>query len=382
MKLPPVRRKTLLMVAVLLPLLLLFAWVGLRSGPLAPVPVVVATVAEEPVSPALFGIGTVQARFTYRVGPTLAGRVARVDVHVGDRVRAGQAVAAMEPVELTDRVRAQEATQQRAQAALNEARARLDFARSQELRYQRLFAQRATTEEVYAAKRQEREVLQTALAGAQQELARAGAERRAVVAQRANLDLVAPVDGLVVERSAEPGSTVVAGQSVVEIVDPASLWVDTRFDQVSAAGLQAGLPARIVLRSRPTQALAGSVLRVEPRADAITEEMLAKAVSPELSTLLPPLGELAEVTVALDERPAAPVVPNAALQRVDGKLGVWRIAGEGLEFAAVDPLARDLDGRAQVSGLAAGDRVVVYSEKALSARSRIQVVDRLPGAGR
>ena len=382
MKLPPVRRKTLLMVAVLLPLLLLFAWVGLRSGPLAPVPVVVATVAEEPVSPALFGIGTVQARFTYRVGPTLAGRVARVDVHVGDRVRAGQAVAAMEPVELTDRVRAQEATQQRAQAALNEARARLDFARSQELRYQRLFAQRATTEEVYAAKRQEREVLQTALAGAQQELARAGAERRAVVAQRANLDLVAPVDGLVVERSAEPGSTVVAGQSVVEIVDPASLWVDTRFDQVSAAGLQAGLPARIVLRSRPRQALAGSVLRVEPRADAITEEMLAKAVSPELSTLLPPLGELAEVTVALDERPAAPVVPNAALQRVDGKLGVWRIAGEGLEFAAVDPLARDLDGRAQVSGLAAGDRVVVYSEKALSARSRIQVVDRLPGAGR
>ena len=382
MKLPPLRRKSLLMVAVLLPLLLLFAWVGLRSGPLAPVPVVVATVAEEPVSPALFGIGTVQARFTYRVGPTLAGRVARVDVHVGDRVRAGQAVAAMEPVELTDRVRAQEATQQRAQAALNEARARLDFARSQELRYQRLFAQRATTEEVYAAKRQEREVLQTALAGAQQELARAGAERRAVVAQRANLDLVAPVDGLVVERSAEPGSTVVAGQSVVEIVDPASLWVDTRFDQVSAAGLQAGLPARIVLRSRPRQALAGSVLRVEPRADAITEEMLAKAVSPELSTLLPPLGELAEVTVALDERPAAPVVPNAALQRVDGKLGVWRIAGEGLEFAAVDPLARDLDGRAQVSGLAAGDRVVVYSEKALSARSRIQVVDRLAGTGR
>lgn len=381
MKLPPIRRKTLMMIAVLLPLLLLFAWVGLRSGPLAPVPVVVATVAEEPVSPALFGIGTVQARFTYRVGPTLAGRVARVDVNVGDRVRAGQAVAAMEPVELTDRIRAQEATQQRAQAGLNEARARLDFARSQELRYQRLFAQRATTEEVYAAKRQEREVLETALAGAQQELARAGAERRAVVAQRSNLDLVAPVDGLVVERSAEPGSTVVAGQPVVEIVDPASLWVDTRFDQVSAAGLQAGLPARIVLRSRPTEALEGTVLRIEPRADAITEEMLAKAVSPELSKLLPPLGELAEVTIALGERPAAPVVPNAALQRIDGMLGVWRIGADGLEFAIVEPLARDLDGRVQVSGVAAGDRVVVYSEKVLSARSRIQVVDRLPGAG-
>ena len=125
MKLPPLRRKSLVLVAVLLPLLVLFAWVGLRSGPLAPVPVVVTTVAEEPVSPALFGIGTVQARFSYRIGPTLAGRVARVDVHVGDRVRAGQPVGAMEPVELSDRVRAQEAAQQRAQAGVNEARARL-----------------------------------------------------------------------------------------------------------------------------------------------------------------------------------------------------------------------------------------------------------------
>lgn len=382
MKLPPLRRKSLVLVPVLLPLLVLFAWVGLRSGPLAPVPVVVTTVAEEPVSPALFGIGTVQARFSYRIGPTLAGRVARVDVHVGDRVRAGQPVGAMEPVELSDRVRAQEAAQQRAQAGVNEARARLDFARSQELRYERLLASRATTDEVFASKHQERQVLETALAAAQQELVRAGAERRAATAQRANLELVAPVDGLVVERAAEPGSTVVAGQAVVEIVDPASLWVDTRFDQVSAEGLQAGLPARIVLRSRPAQPLSGTVLRVDPRADAITEETLAKAVSPALAELLPPLGELAEVTVALGERPAAPVVPNAALRRMNGTLGVWRLAGDGLEFAVVEPIARDLDGRVQVEGLAAGDRVVVYSEKALSARSRIQVVDRLAGTGR
>lgn len=382
MKLPPARRKSLMLLAILLPLLALFAWVGLRSGPLAPVPVVVATVNEEPVAPALFGIGTVQARYSYRIGPTIAGRVARVDVHVGDRVRAGQVVGAMEPVELSDRVRAQEAAQQRAQAGLNEARARLDFARSQELRYERLLASRATTEEVFAAKRQERQVMETALAAAQQELARAGAERRAVAAQRANLDLVAPVDGLVVERAAEPGSTVVAGQPVVEIIDPASLWVEARFDQVSASGLQAGLPARIALRSRPAEPLAGTVLRVEPRADAITEETLAKAVSPALPDALPPLGELAEVTVSLGERPAAPVIPNAALRRVDGALGVWRLSGDGLEFAAVEPLARDLDGRVQVRGLAKGDRVVVYSEKALSARSRIQVVDRLAGAPR
>ncbi len=39
-----------------------------------------------------------------------------------------------------------------------------------------------------------------------------------------------------------------------------------------------GLPARIVLRSRSGQALSGRVLRVEPMADAVTEEMLAKVI--------------------------------------------------------------------------------------------------------
>ena len=161
------------------------------------------------------------------------------------------------------------------------------------------------------------------LESAEQELKRVRAEREALVRQRSNLRLLAPVDALVVSRDAEPGSTVVAGQSVVEVVDPASLWVDVRFDQLNAAGLRAGLGARIALRSRPGEILAGQVLRAEPRADSVTEELLAKVSFATLPDSLPAVGELAEVTVALAELPPAPVVPNAALRRVDGRLGVW-----------------------------------------------------------
>jgi HlyD family secretion protein len=84
MKMLPFQGRTLALFGVVLPLLALFVYVALRSGPLAPVAVTVSTVEARPISPALFGVGTVEARFTYLIGPTIAGRVKRLDVHVGE----------------------------------------------------------------------------------------------------------------------------------------------------------------------------------------------------------------------------------------------------------------------------------------------------------
>jgi RND family efflux transporter MFP subunit len=366
---------------VLLPLLALFVYVALRSGPLAPVPVVLATVEERAIEPGLFGIGTVEARYTYRIGPTFAGRVQRLDVHVGDRVTAGQVLGGMDPVDLDERLQAQDAALKRAEAQLREAQARRDHASGQAARYEKLLAVHAVSEELVATRRQELQVTQAGLEAAREELVRLRAEREALAAQRANLRLVAPVDGLVVARDADPGTTVVAGQSVVELIDPAELWINVRFDQVHAGGLAADLPARIVLRSRPGEPVAGRVLRVEPLADVVTEETLAKVVFERLPEPLPPIGELVEVTVALPPRAAVPTIPNAAIQRSEGRLGVWRVEEGDLQFAPIVLGQTDLDGFVQVrEGLAAGDRVVLYSETALTEHSRIHVVDHLASA--
>lgn len=375
MKALPLQRRTLALLAVALPLLALFVYVVLRSGPLAPVAVVLATVQQQALAPSLFGIGTVGTRTTTRIGPTVAGRLLRLDVDVGDRVRAGQLLGAMDPLDGDDRLRAQDAALVRAQASLQEAQARQTHARVQATRYAQLLAARAGSAELEAAKQQELQVADAAVASAQAEAARVRAERAGVATQQRHLRLVSPTDGLVAQRLADPGSTVVAGQTVVEVVDPASLWVHVRLDQASAHGLAAGLPARVLLRSRAGQPLAGRVLRVEPLADSVTEELLAKVVFDQLPAPLPPLGELAEVTIDLPALAAQPVLPNAAVQRVNGTTGVWQWAQGALQFTPVTLGVADLDGQLQVlHGLAAGDQVVLYSEKPLAAGSRIRVV--------
>lgn len=380
MKKFPLRGRSMALLGVIIPLLALFIYVGLRSGPLAPVAVTVVTVDSRPLMPALFGIGTVEARYTYKIGPTFAGRLKRLDVQVGDRVKAGQVLGEMDPVDLDDRIRSQASAFKRAQALWREAQARQAFAQTQARRYEQLFAVRSSSEEIVTTKRQELQIADAAMAAAREEISRAGAEREGLVAQRVNLRLVAPVDGVVAVRDADPGTTIVAGQAVVEVIDPGSLWINARFDQFSASGLAGGLPARIVLRSRGARTFSGRVLRVEPKADAVTEETLAKATFGRTPDPLPPVGELAEVTVDLPALAPAPLIPNAAVQRAGDKVGVWKIVDGGLRFAPVKLGASDLDGQVQVrAGLENGDLVVTHSEKALTARSRIHVVGRIPG---
>ena len=375
--------RTLALLAVIVPLLALFSYVALRSGPLAPVAMTVVTVEAKSISPALFGIGTVEARYTYKIGPTFAGRLQRLDVQVGDRVNGGQVLGEMDPVDLDDRVRSQESAFKRVEAVLREAKVRQTYAQTQLHRYQQLFAVRSTSEEIVTTKRQELLIADAAYSVAHEDLARSRSDLAALVAQRANLRLIAPFDGVVAVRNADPGTTIVAGQAVVEVIDPKSLWINTRFDQISASGLAAALPAHIVLRSRSGQALSGRVLRVEPKADAVTEEMLAKVIFETQPEPLPPVGELAEVTVDLPALPAVPVIPNAAVRREGDKMGVWQIVDGNLHFTPVKLGANDLDGRVQIrEGLKNGDQVVVYSEKALTTHSRIHVVEHIPGVSR
>jgi HlyD family secretion protein len=379
-KFPHLQRRTWALIAVIVPLVFLFIYVALRSGPLAPVAVTVGKVESKTVAPALSGIGTVQARFTYKIGPTIAGRVKRLEVHVGDTVNAGQVLGEMDAVDLDERINAQQAAIKSAEAVLSQAAAKETFAQTQAKRYEQLLAVRGTSEETLATKRQELAVASASMTAAREDIRRIRAELEALRAQRGNLKLVAPVAGLVAARDADPGTTVVAGQSVIEVIDPTSMWVDTRFDQISAEGLAAGLPATITLRSRRTQSEAGRVLRLEPRADAVTEETLAKIIFDAPPAPLPPLGELAEVTVQLAELPAAPTIPNAAIRTVNGQRGVWKLADGDLVFTPVTLGRSSLDGVVQVvKGLVAGDQVVLYSEKTLTQKSRIHVVERLAG---
>ena len=375
------------------------AWVALRTGPLAPVKIQTTPVTTGSVAPELFGIGQVEAQRSWMVGPTAPGRVLTVKVDVGDHVAPGQALAEMDAVDMDQRLGALDASLARgqssraaAQAQLADAQARRALADANLKRNQDLARQNFISAGALEARTQETASANAGLQSAQanldataQDLNRLRAERAALAQQRDSLKLVAPAAAIVSSRDAEAGSTVVAGQAVIKLIDPASLWVKLRVDQGRSAGLAPGLVARVALRSRPGETFKGTVARVEPLADAVTEERLAQVAFDEV----PPgisVGEMAEVTLLLPASENGLLVPNAALQSQAGSSGVWLHKDGGLHFVALSTGASSLDGMVQVTPLEAntlqeGDAVVVYSQKALSADTRIAVVDELLPTG-
>ncbi|HSO45177.1 MAG TPA: efflux RND transporter periplasmic adaptor subunit [Rhodoferax sp.] len=384
-------KRRLIIGSVALALIAGIAYVSLRTGPLAPIKVTVASPVEGSLSPAIFGIGTVEARRSWMVGPTVAGRVLSVKVDVGDTVKAGQLLAEMDPVDFIQRLAALDASlaragsgQAAAQAQLLDAKARSALAATTTQRNQDLAKQNFISSGALDAVLQSQasanaavQAAQANLAGTGQDLTRLKAERAALAQQRDNVRLFAPADAVVTTRDAEAGSTVVAGQPVLRLMDPASLWIKMRVDQGRSAGLANGVKASIVLRSRPQETFSGQVARLELLADSVTEERLAQVAFDTPPTQVS-VGEMAEVTLQLPATAPALLLPNAAIQHQKGQSGVWRLKDGKPEFTPVQLGTQSLDGQVQVlKGPEKTDRVVVYSQKALSNGARVTVVESL-----
>ena len=316
-------------------------------------------------------------------------------VDQGDVVESGQLLAELDPVDLGDRVVSGQLAAERAtsivraaEAQLAEAQSRAQIAVASARRSNELRAQGFVSQEAADAKGHEANAAKAAVDAATAQLAaarrdhdRALSDVAGVGKLRAQARLTSPVDGVVSARLVEPGTTIVAGQAVLQVIDPASLWVRARIDQGQSGGVRVGQLAEIVLRSDPGRAHGGEVQRVDWVSDAVTEERIVNvgfADRPEGIAV----GELVEVTIRVAELADAGSVPAAAVKRVDRQDGVWLFADGRVAFRPVKTGITTLDGRTQIlDGLADGDEVIVHSEQAMKPDARVKVVKAIVGPG-
>jgi HlyD family secretion protein len=330
---------------------------------LSPVNVQVSQV-ERDVPVQVFGLGTVEARVTSKVGFKVSGVLVELGADVGDRVAKGAVLARLDDREQRAQlarakaaIEQTEANLQRAKASVEKAKATSANATRISERQQRLVQTNSTSVEAAetAKTTQDAALADLNLANSDVLVAQAniGDARAQQQQQAATLDfhtLTAPYDAMVTARLKELGSALGAGEPVFTLIDPKSVWVLAYIDESRAGEIRVGDPVEFVLRSLPKQRLLGQVARIEPESDRVNEERRVEIAFDRIPDSFN-LGEQAEVYIRTMQLPQALLVPETAIEGLgQGRGTVWTVEDGHLQKREVTLGHRLLDGRYEIAG--------------------------------
>jgi RND family efflux transporter MFP subunit len=304
-----------------------------------PVAVQTARVSEGRVVRTSHVLGTAVGAEETSLAPQVMARVLEVKVREGAAVEAGQLLARLDEREFQDAVTEAEATLASADAAY---RAQHDTT----VRDKRLLEVKAIAQEQW-----DRSQAADAAASAQLESAK----------QRLNLartrlgycQLVAPANGVVARRLADPGDLAVPGKPLLQLVSQQSVRVRASLPPEDFAGLHLGQP--VTLKTDHASAEA-KVSRVFP---AMGDSHLA---SFECDVTNPPPGFVSGATMGVDVQLSSAdglVVPADALLEGDNGAWVFTVDNGVVKPVKVEVLDRSLDKVAIKGNVRAGEPVIV-----------------------
>lgn len=254
----------------------------------------------------------------------VVGYLDTVMVERGDRVRAGQLLARVHPSDLVD----QRAS---AEGALSQVEAAIELARSNLARAEALVPAGRVS-------KQELEHARSALAQAEAQRRAVKAQGSAVATRLGETRLVAPFDGVVMQRRLDPGALVGPGTGAGAIVTVArvdTLKATLTVTERDAAGVEQGLEAHVALDAFPGRRFTGRVARLAPSFDPVTRTLELEVRLPNRSgELRPGLYGRGAVVTALHA--GALTVPVAAVQLVRDQRFVFVLEGDKVRRTRVE----------------------------------------------
>lgn len=263
--------------------------------------------------------GNLQPKSEVTVGAEISGLVREVLVKENDQVSKGDVLARFDTEELKVALEQAEARLALAQASVEEARATVDEARVDERRVdtliQRNLASQAERDSVVAARKRAEARLTYALAAVR--------EARAAVSQsRTRLEkavITAPITGVVLQRSIEPGATVAASFQTPQLFllaeDLSEMELHIALDEADVGMVKAGQQAVFAVDAWPGKEFQAEVLSVflySTMENNVVTYTTVLSVDNSEGLLLP--GMTATATVTTGSRDQVLRVPNAALR--------------------------------------------------------------------
>lgn len=307
--------------------------------------------------------------------PRANGYVQSFAVDIGEQVKEGQLLVQIETPELDSQLDQARAALQKAEAALGQAKAQHEYAKTSLARFERLQPSGVTSQQELDQRAAEARVSEANVVAAQASIEVARADVRRLSQLKAFARVTAPFDGTIIQRMVERGALVSAGTSTplfrLAKTDPLRALVQVPQDL--AVGVKVGAEAQVSVREYPGRVFEGTISRIAGALDASTRTMTTEVWLPNPKReLLPGMYALASLTLsgthAVYELPATTLYSDAKGLRV-----AVVDAQNKLHFRSI-VLERDAGPTIEIaSGLDGNERVVKLANAALDEGETVRV---------
>jgi RND family efflux transporter MFP subunit len=353
------------------------------TSPSTPAAVQVAVVSAQEWPTVYEATGTVRARTSGTVSSQVMGHVQEVSVQVGDRVREGQVLVALDARELEEGVRGAEAGCAEVRSAIPEAesavaaaKANLDLAETTFKRIEELAAKKSISNQEFdeasarvKAAQANYEVARSKRAQLDPRLARAEQELRSAAIMRDYAKIAAPFAGIVTARSVEPGNLATPGAPLLTIEQDGVYRLEASVDESRLPAARAGAPVEVELQGVDRR-LNARVSEVVPAVDAASRSSIVKIDLPAIPQLRS--GMFGRAFFPLGSRKVVVVPASAIVER--GQLQSVFVAEEGTARTRLVTTGQHSKDIVEVlSGLSAGEKVVAPVPAGLEDGARLEV---------
>jgi HlyD family secretion protein len=331
------------------------------------------------------GIVKPQVGALVKIGSRITGTIVEMNVKIGDKVKKGDIIARIDDREILKSIDRQKASLDSARRTLNqieltyprriaEARANYNYAKIDYEREQKLIKKEYTTQDAVDKARSQYKAAEATLKlneeeyRTQPEIARANVEENLAHLKQLEVNLtytkiVAPIDGVISDVTAQEGETIVTGLQVanlVTVLDPTSLEMWIYVDETDIGKLKIGQEVEYYVDTFPDKLFRGVVNKVYP--EPVTKDNIVyylaivqvpkddtEFLKPEMTT---------HVKVIFQEKKDILTAPNAAVKFEEGRQVVYKVVGPNkVEKIVLTTGLRGEDKTEILSGVSEGDQL-------------------------
>ncbi len=317
---------------------------------------------------------------TWHVGSITDGRIVRVNVNPGDRVRKDQLLAGLHSHDIHEaRAEYRKATQE-----LTRLKTVLSYAQRQRDRAHRLYDLKAASLEQVEHAETEFKNAQVSVENAETELGRTRQhlveflqvgiddhDEKAGEDHDHMADLIpvkSPAEGVVLSRNVTPGSVANPGDELFVISDLSTIWMIAAVNEEDLGKVRLGMPVTVRVQAYPDHVFGGRVTKLGDQLDPATRTVPVRVeLANGQGRLKPEMYATAEINAGGSAQGI--FIPESAVQQVEGKSTVFvRKAPDRFEARLIET-GRILDHELEVTrGLRTGEQIVTQGSFTLKSQ--------------